>query len=446
MTTLHDRLSDLADEEPPASTHSAPPGDLWSTGRRMQRRRRAGTAVILVTALVVLAGVGGLGLTHGRTSVQPAGVETELGMPDQIWAADEHLPGTDDTGPIGPLVAVVPTVRDSWLGESTSGVVGISATGEYAFLDLPHAISSAVAHPALSADGRHVAYWRSGTPSGEPGDVTQSGDRTPPVGVAVYDTVTGRTYEHLVETEHGLQPENLVWAGDRLWFDVWQMDAPEDDGSQAASLETVLSWLPATDDVRPATGRVDLSRATAWGEAVLTSHRDRLRRSTPEHTDLVGVLDSVVFDFQTPFYVSRDASRVAVQESPGAGQSWRLLTGELASEGGTVSLEEVAPSRGGYRGTLVGWRDDEHVVVHEPGGGTGEGTYLTVEVRTGEAEILGYAEGEEPILATNALRGPVFEAPEPPTPLNPFVLAGAGLATVLAAGACLLTWRRRVQR
>ena len=28
MSTLHDRLSDLADEEPHASTSPAPPGDL----------------------------------------------------------------------------------------------------------------------------------------------------------------------------------------------------------------------------------------------------------------------------------------------------------------------------------------------------------------------------------------------------------------------------------
>ena len=134
MTTLHDRLSDLADEAP----GSAPPSDLWATGRRLHRRRRAGTAVVVAAALVALAGLGGLGWSRSHDTVRPAGTDTPLGMPDQIWSASEHLPGTDDTGPIGPLVAVVPTVRDSWTGNRSNGLLGISATGEYAFLDLPH--------------------------------------------------------------------------------------------------------------------------------------------------------------------------------------------------------------------------------------------------------------------------------------------------------------------
>jgi hypothetical protein len=404
--------------------------------------------VIVAMALVLLAGVSGLGWMQSHTSVQPAGVETELGMPDQIWAADEHLPGTDDTGPIGPLVAVAPSVRDSWLGDPEDALIGISATGEYAFLDLPHAISSVVVKPALSADGRYVAYWRTGTPSGEPGDITQTGDRTPPVGVAVYDTVTGRTYEHLVETVHGLQPENLVWAGDRLWFDVWQMDAPRPDG-QSASREQVLAWDPVRDVVQDVDSSLDLFRAGAWGDAVLVTARQRLVRATLTSTETLGRLSRDLEGFMSPLFPSPDGTRLAGLAATDAGNGiGPVLVGELGSPdpSGVLALAPVGRTGQLPVGGLVGWRDPDHLVTIDYGAGTGEATYQTLNVTSGAMEILGYAEGNEPILAADALRGPVFEAPEPPTPLDPLLLVGAGAVTVVAAGLGLLWWRRRVQR
>jgi hypothetical protein len=447
MTTLRDRLADLADEAAgaaPGSAAAGVPGDLWRAGRRLHHRRRVGTGVVVMVAAALLVGLGGLGWTQSRTSVQPAGVETELGMPDQIWAADEHLPGTDDTGPIGPLTAVVVTPRSGWLRGSSNAVLGISATGEYAYLDLPRQLDPTVAAPAISADGRMVAYWRVGSPSGAPGHVGADGSDQAPVGVAVYDTTTGETVQHLVDTEHGLQPEHLLWVGDHLWFDVWQMDAPRDDGGQSASLTDVVAWNPRSDDVRAAP-RLDLAYATAWDDAVVTSRRDRLLRTTVDGTETLGVLRSRVFDFVTPFFVSPGSTQVTAQERDDAGGPWPLLVGSVDRNGGTIALDEAA--RGNrYEGELLGWRDDDHVVVVDNGAGTGEATYQSVDVNTGEAQILGYAEGNRPILAADALAGPVFEAPEPPTPLHPLLVWGSAVGVVAVAGVSLLWWRRRVQR
>ena len=403
--------------------------------------------MVVAAALVALAGLGSLGWSRSHVVVQPAGTETPLGMPDQIWLADEHLQGTDDTGPIGPLVAVVPTVRDTWFGRPDNGVLGISATGEYAFLDLAHGIDSSIGQPAVSADGRYVAYWRSGTPSGTPGNLAMAEEGVGVgVGVGVYDTVTGKTYERLVETEHGLQPENLLWAGDRVWFDVWQMDAPSGDGGQSSSLTEIVSWDPVRDVVQYADRRIDLSRATAWDGSVVTSRENKLLRSGPTSTETIGVLDSEVFDFQSPLFVSPDGTRVAAPQAPWGGDPVPLLVGTLGPAAGTVTLDEVPSVSVTFQGSLLGWRDPDHVVVADYGAGTGEATYEAIEVATGDAEILGYAEGNPPIFAAEALTGPVFEAPEPPAPRNPFLVYGGGAAILLAAGLALRWWRRRVQR
>jgi hypothetical protein len=153
--------------------------------------------------------------------------------------------------------------------------------------------------------------------------------------------------------------------------------------------------------------------------------------------------------FRSRVFVSPDQTRLAGLADTDAGDgTGPVLTGEVGSldPSGSLALAPVGSTGELPVGGLVGWRDPDHVVTVDLGLGTGELTYQTLDVTTGASEILGYAEGNEPILAADALRGPVFDAPEPPTPLNPLLLVGAGVVTVLAAGLALVWWRRRVQR
>src|SRR6478735_11395339 len=186
VSTLHDRLVDLADDAP---TGGALPG-LWDRGRRIARRRRIGTAAIAAAACLALLVVAGLGWGSGRpASVAPAGSQRTPAMPDKLYEPSGWL-GSFDGAP-GTLAAVFPTRREH-LTASEPGIVGVSATtGRYGFIDLPDLadIADREGAMALSADGRRLAYWITGETTQSP----RAADGDPITGFAVYDAVTGRT-------------------------------------------------------------------------------------------------------------------------------------------------------------------------------------------------------------------------------------------------------------
>jgi hypothetical protein len=135
MSTLHDRLAELADDAPAAGQL---PGDLWQRGRRIARVRRAGTAVVVLAACVALVIVWAGAWSRARTSVEPAEPGTTAAIPATLYAPSRWLPGTSGH-PIGPLAGVLEAVRGRNVGLAP---VGISAlTGEYRFLDLPGSAS-----------------------------------------------------------------------------------------------------------------------------------------------------------------------------------------------------------------------------------------------------------------------------------------------------------------
>lgn len=150
MTTLHDRLADLAADAPAGQAEP----DLWDRGRRLVRRRRDTQVIAGATAALVAAlGIGWWQQSPGP--VAPASAEAELRLPDRFYEPGGWLPGTGDSGPIGPLAAVLGAERSSWTG-GDYGVVGISgATGDYRFLDLPDdaVTDSTTPDVALSPDG-----------------------------------------------------------------------------------------------------------------------------------------------------------------------------------------------------------------------------------------------------------------------------------------------------
>src|SRR4051794_28700803 len=118
MTTLHDRLADLAEDAP----SGGPAPELWDRGRRYQRRRRTGGGVIAVVVALALAALGGLDWWRARPEPMPASGTPAL--PTKIWMPGKWLPGTDDAGPLGQLAAVQVATRGTWTGD-TDGVAGV---------------------------------------------------------------------------------------------------------------------------------------------------------------------------------------------------------------------------------------------------------------------------------------------------------------------------------
>jgi hypothetical protein len=157
MTTLHDRLADLAGDAP----HAHPQPGLWDRGQRYRRRRSAGTVVVLAVAAVALVVLGSVTWLRSPSAVEPLPADSPGGMPDHLYAASGWLPGTDDAGPLGPIAALVPAVRQTWTGQENA-ILGVSATtGTYRFLDLPGLATTdlSISPPwSLSPDGRYVAY------------------------------------------------------------------------------------------------------------------------------------------------------------------------------------------------------------------------------------------------------------------------------------------------
>src|SRR6478672_8540350 len=112
MTTLHDRLEDLAED---AGTAPPEASDLWQRGRRQHRRRTAAAAAaVLAAAALATAGAAGLA---GRTfhQVEPvAPPSTRTVLPDRFFEPSGRLPVAHDG--TGPLVAVIPADHFSWTG------------------------------------------------------------------------------------------------------------------------------------------------------------------------------------------------------------------------------------------------------------------------------------------------------------------------------------------
>lgn len=438
MTTLHDRLADLADDAPPGG----PAPGLWDRGRQYHRRRRAGTAVIVGAAVLVLATVVGIGWTQTPHEVAPARPGGELRLPDRLYTPSPWLPGTDETGPIGPVVAVLTSTR----GSEDSGIVGVSAAGAYAFLDLEDLGSTEEVE--VSPNGRWVAYPLVGDPEGEPNTSTSE---VAYVGLGVHDTVTGETERLEVRTEHGLQPATIAWGGSTVWWSWYQYVDGGDDGF-ARSVEgqdSGIAWDLASGEQRMFDNRdfPRLGEVSSLGESAISVSGRRLVES------MIHAPETEIgrFDVRPELgaFVSPDISRVALLEDTDdasmSGLAEPLAITEPRS-GRTLVTSRVPGPR---VERLLGWRDDGHVVIQAFGRKSG-GDYLTVDVVTGERRPLmdpGQQNGEVRI-PQDVWQAEVFDAPAPPDPMNPrtvILLWGAGAAVVLVAGAALVLWRRRVR-
>ncbi|HEX3931544.1 MAG TPA: hypothetical protein VHW64_12630 [Nocardioides sp.] len=154
---------------------------------------------------------------HAARPVEPADTHGSAHPPDEFFDPSRWLPAF--AWPPGPLVALVPA-RHASLRHTTPGLVGVTAaSGQYVFLDLPaNAVTTSgadeLAPPALSPDGRHLAFWTTGRPSGTPNAHLVGATIT---GVAVCDTTTGAVVSSPLQTVHGLDPPCSSGATTRPW-------------------------------------------------------------------------------------------------------------------------------------------------------------------------------------------------------------------------------------
>jgi hypothetical protein len=447
---LRDRLTDLAGLTPTG----APPPDLWARGVRRRRAGQAGTAA-LVAAVVLIVGLGSWTIRSGEHRIQPADTRGTAHLPDRIYQPSPWLPTFE--GPPGQLVALLPAEHKTIL-HTTQGLVGVTAdSGTYGFLDLPaNAVADADrvdAPPALSPDGRHVAFWTTGTPSGTPNTHLLGMTIT---GVGVYDVVTGAVQESPLATVHGLDPGLLAWSDSgTLVLGLGQASAGDEDENSccAGHWQGLATWTvddPAgpvqlTGDLPPF---VDHYGTSAGGGSLLSSssgQRIDLIDPSPPGSDQVYRL-SRASEYAV---LAPSRQRVCVVVGPGSG---RLMVGRLPRPEGqrtpVVALRQVSSTLGFVR--PVAWQDNEHVVVMHRIETRYRVVYRLdlVDVRTGGARALvrsgdaGHpAVGDGTTLARDLLGATVVHASPPPTPWDRREVA-IGLVVVLSivGGLLLLTW------
>lgn len=435
MSTLHDRLAELADRAP---TGHPDPG-LWDRGRRYGRRRRAGTTGIVVVTVLLLGLVVGASELRSRPHVEPAGPTTEPALPTRIVRPSPWLPGTEDDGPLGQLAAVRVALRGGWTGAS-GAVVGISATtGEYRFLDLPDV--SLGDDVALAPDGRHVAYWTEGESRLAPNEE----DGRPTTGMAVYDTATGEVVRHEVPTDHGLDARELTWADpERLVLSYGQwVEGGETSGGSATPGPGLLEWTPTAGGdpvaVRGVGDVLYVEDSTGSGQLLVDDGGERrwvdLRapgEQRPVPRAGMGA-DTMAVDVA--------GTRVAWprgKRSPNE-IAWVRLGGDGA--------RQIVPRSGRTFG-VVAWLDDQHLAVSRRiGRGYERVGLFRIDIRTGASTLLvEYPRQEWQVsLATDLLAVPPVDRALPPRPLSPRLTTGLGALVLLAGAASYLFWRRRVR-
>ncbi|WP_205472545.1 hypothetical protein [Nocardioides sp. SYSU D00038] len=443
MSTLHDRLDDLAADAPTGS----PDPDLWDRGRRYARRRRAGTAAVLAVAAVVLA-VGGWrvqDLSKPDGELRPAG--STAALPDRVWEPSPWLAGTDEVGPPGRLALVELGERRDWYGSDVEPW-GISAeTGSYAFLDLPGR-AEGQNRVTLSPDGRLVAYWLRGDPSGS----RASGEEESVTGYALWDATTGEVRRHLVETEHGLSVGRLVFA-----------DA-----------ETLVAqfghWIAGADGPQEQHGVADYAPLEVWDVADLAPRASPVLERAVGGNQIDGGGHGRIWWRTEDTVVSSDvhdaAAHVRVVPLGGSAQSHVSAvdaTGRRAATIGPAMSRNVRVGEEGGTGRRVlgtersigvlAWLDAERLlVVRAPERRrqlrfglsvvdpvSGESTEITA---TGGSPLTSTLTGHTEV-AWQLAGGPTFDAVSPGHPPDPRLVL-AGLLAVLVTAACvLIRWRRR---
>ena len=422
MQTLHERLSDLAEDAPVSPS----PAGIWLDGRRRARSRRIGTAVVVAATLALLSGVGGVAVHRSSSAPYASQPTATPALPTVVHSPSRWLSGTGDTPP-GRLSLLIPAKRGTWTGYRWSAV-GVSATsGAYHFIDIPGCVDMA----DLSPDGRRVACWTGVGP-------THSSVIN---GLAVYDTVTGHV-DRFAPKSGSLGVNSLGWSG-----------------SDAVTLRvsgTSYLWRLGHGAPRPISTPLTHIAGTAGAEGLYASgphgyyYLDPARGHAVTRIRIEPTKRSTT---ATAAAVSPSGSRIAIAHLTDT--SSQLMVGQVAADGRRTRMTAVDASL--QWPTIVGWADDRHVMVVSqvspvglPGDGSTGDRYVLdrVDVRTGEVtqvSDVGSLGDSSIFFASSILGAPSRDLPAPPQPLDPRLEAGLVTGALLVGGVALVLWRRRVR-
>ncbi|WP_323791065.1 hypothetical protein [Nocardioides sp.] len=457
MTTLKQRLDQLAEDAPDGSASQTPEGDLWRRGKRLQRRQGVVTASFVAALVIGIGALSSLVMDARSYSVPVADNDTEvaLGLPSRLYVPSPWTPSTDETGPIGPLVALVSAYRraTTWGGEAQA-FAGVSAAGGYAFLTLEDLADTEQPETpvAPSPDGRWLAYYLTGATASDP--YVSEGD--PVVGVALYDSVTGETKRTVLETDHGLHVDDLTWVGDTLLAEYGQItefsSTPESSGL-SADIVGFLRWDTSDGALEPAVPYKvfpNFYESSPGPDGTLVVKRGRCAFDLLSADGSIEPLSRLDVLCEGPVHLSPDGQRVVTTEDvDGAGRSTgrpgpMVVADVSGPDEGVIRVLDEKPDAG-----VIGWADDTHLIVQEYDETDQSRRYVSLDVDTGErVEVMEQPRGflEYPVLiASDALTGPGFAAPEPDFPSNPRYAWALGGALVVLLGGNFL-WRHRVRR
>ena len=231
------------------------PSDLWQRGVRRRRRRLAGGVAASVLAVLVGGGLAGAIVSvTPRPSVAPAATDGAA-IPRAVIVPDPWTAGTDREGPPGRLAVVLGAERMTGWGNSSDGLVGVSATtGEYRFLDLPGRLlgASGEDNPAevVSPDGRTVAYW-------------MMGDNERLGGIAAYDTVTGEVTRQPLPSSLGIEPVVMRWTDSSTVLLQYANVTQRSDNTSSGTVTALYAWTRARVTSCWSRGR-RTPRSNAW--------------------------------------------------------------------------------------------------------------------------------------------------------------------------------------
>lgn len=436
MTTLHDRLEDLA-AAAPAGGGAA--GDLWDRGVRRARVRRVGAVGAVVAAVALVAGVTAVGLRGQETPPEPADVPFE----DRHLPTVVNAPGTwsDEEGPDGPLAAVGIAPRTRPLGPTDERwglqLFGVSAVdGRSEWIDLPGVDEhegDVVGSFAVSPDGQWLAWTRHRSTG-------RDDEQGALVGWAVMDTAT-REVRDLADPAGRVLRETgaeLAFSGESRFLLV--SSAPRGGPDRRDHRLLAFDVVDGSLTVLEKPGKYWLPNLGSAPSGAVWARAERVYRADPAtgERSAISLPREVVTASWGPD--DRAFAYIAWARPDGKG-AWRLHAGRTVAEarGRVLSLDDVQPAQ------LLGWVDDRHVVV-----GRFRTSALVVDIVTGEVdkvEMKGAGEiYNAPLLASDLWQNPRVAPPDRDglsDPRTPYLWGGGALLALVAGTAAVLVARRR---